>query len=85
MSTPPRITVRIDELVLHGLPREQRHAVAEAFETELARLCEESGAPLAGGRSEVPRLDLGTLHLSPGTPPSRIGRMVARKLHGGIS
>lgn len=81
----PRVSIRIDELVLHGVPREQRQAVAEAFEAELVRLFGESRKPFAANGAELPTLDLGTLDLPSGAAPDRIGRAVARQLHGGLT
>lgn len=46
-SSPARIALHIDELVLHGVALRDRHRVADALERELARLVADGGVPTA--------------------------------------
>jgi hypothetical protein len=42
---PARVELRIEELVLHGVPPGDRLRVADAFERELSRIIAERGLP----------------------------------------
>lgn len=76
-----KISLHIDELVLHGLDPHDRWAVAEAVQRELARLLSERG--LAGVREsiDVPRLDAGTITFGPKSRGAAVGHPIAAALH----
>ncbi len=84
--TRPNLTLRIDELVLHGVALGDRYRVADALQRELTRLLEERGVPppLLEGRA-IERLDLGSIEVAPGAGPAAIGEQVARVIYGGLS
>ena len=77
------VEVHVDELVLHGFPARDRHAVGEALRAELARLIAEGGVParlaLADGAA---RLDGGSFRASHGQRPADVGAAVARAVYG---
>jgi hypothetical protein len=52
---PSSVEVRIEELVLHGLPPLDRHAVGDAVERELAARIAEQGSfnPPSAGRADA--------------------------------
>jgi hypothetical protein len=71
--------VRIDELVLHGFARADRHRIAHALELELTRLI--SDGPLQGfGKSAsiFERVDGGAFQLKAGAKPEAAGTEIAR-------
>lgn len=85
---PPSVHVRIERLVLEGLPltRAQGEQVGAALEAELSRLLAEGRldpALLASGA--LPALPAGPLRLDADTSPARLGRQIARAIHEGIS
>jgi hypothetical protein len=74
------VTVEIGELVLHGFPPGDRHAIGDAVRAELQRLVEAHGVPDAG-RSAA-RVDAGEVHAGP--TPQATGVAVARAVHAGL-
>lgn len=68
------VTIEIDELVLHGFPAADRHAIADALETELARLVAERGLPagLADGAGAA-LAPSGRFTLAPGAAGASVG------------
>jgi hypothetical protein len=81
-----RIRVRIDRLVLDGLPleRAQGPAVKAAVEAELSRLLAEGGIgrELALGGA-VPSVPADSIRLA-GGGPAQVGKQIARSVYGGI-
>jgi hypothetical protein len=81
----PAVQLHIEELILHGLPPHQRHAIGEAVEHELTALLSQPGALSAFTASrELPHLDAGTLNLRAEAPAAQIGHELARAIHGGL-
>lgn len=76
------ITIEIDELVLHGFPAADRHAIAGALEQELARLLAERGLPtgLADG-SELELAPAGRFTLAPNARSATVGASAAEAVH----
>lgn len=70
------IELHIEELVLHGFDPRDRHAIADAVQSELTRLVGERG--LHAQSIEAPRLDAGTIELN-GTRGA--GAPIAQALH----
>jgi hypothetical protein len=74
------VELAIEELVLEGLPYDQRHRVAAAIEAGLRRLLLEQGLP-PGLPAHIPaiRLDLdpNSSHWSPETLGNRVAAQVA--------
>ncbi|NPD27111.1 hypothetical protein [Corallococcus exiguus] len=81
--TPRRISLHIDELVLHGVPPAHRVQVGEAVRQELARLLAQDGLP-TGLSGAVPRVDAGAVHVTPGAAPESLGTQVARAVYSGL-
>jgi hypothetical protein len=78
---PQRIELHIDELVLHGFEHSDRHAIGEAIERELTRLLGAGSVPLQSSD----QIDAGSLTLTSGARPQRIGTKVAGKIHRSLS
>jgi hypothetical protein len=88
--TAPRIELHIEELVLHGFERRDRHAIADAFERELSRLFSEQLAgqglsPALAHNAGQESLDAGAIHLAPHTKPASIGAQLAQAVYGGLN
>lgn len=77
MSGPRRITVNIDELVLHGFDQRDGVRIADAIRAELGTAVE-GFAPAAG--ASVARLDAGSITVAPGSAPDLVGRAVAQRI-----
>lgn len=79
------IELHIEELVLHGFPPTDRHALGDAVEHELARLLAEQGLPhwLASGGG-LARVDGGKFDVAPGAQPDGIGAQVAQAVFRGL-
>ncbi len=81
------IELRIDRLVLEGLPLSaaQGALVQRAVELELARLLAEGGLAEswhAGGA--VPQVQGGAITLSPGGSPAQMGAQIAQSVYSGL-
>lgn len=74
-----RVVVHIDRLVLKGARPEDRHAIAQGLETELARVFGERDA-VSRLRSlgDVPRMKVGGVAVEHGAVPQRVGQSVAQ-------
>jgi hypothetical protein len=74
----PRITLHIDELVLHGANPGDRHHIANAVQAELHRLLVERGLPAwASGEAGTEQLHGGTLDSSCTATASTLGSNIA--------
>lgn len=78
------IRVHIERLVLEGLPigRHEGPLVQAAVEAELARLIAAQAPTHAGGA--VARVAGEGIRVANGASPARVGRDIARAVHGGI-
>ncbi len=82
----PDIELVIDELVLHGFERRDRHAIAQAIQDELTMLLGKAeSAQVLGASQEIARIDGGTVQLPQGTPARSVGNHVAQAVYRGIS
>jgi len=82
---PPRIALRIDELVLDGFSPLDGRRIAEAVGTELTRLLAERGLPPSLARlGAVDFIDAGEIRISPGGSANRIGIGLAAGLYSGL-
>jgi rRNA-processing protein FCF1 len=69
-----KIELVIDELVLHGFDRRQRHAIGDAVARELTRLARTHARELRGHQSiDVARLDAGSFETPARTAASAGG------------
>lgn len=86
MSTGRRVVIHIDELVLRGFRPEDRHAIAEGLQAELARLYATSPDALQAlaGRGSTARLCVGEVPIAPGTRPAQVGGVLATGILRGI-
>jgi hypothetical protein len=82
MAARGPVSVRIEELVLHGFDPRQRLAIGAAVERELARLLASGGEPtrLAGTH----RVDGGSFGVARDAAPGAVGVEIARAIHGGL-
>jgi hypothetical protein len=81
-----RITVNIDELILHGVDRKDAGRLAESIRTELAAVLAAAAAGWApDARAGVARLDAGSVTISPGSAPEVAGQAVARRIGAALS
>jgi hypothetical protein len=81
------IDVRIERLILEGLPveRGQGPVVQAAVEAELARLLGERGlAESLQGMGAIPGLRADAIQLTPAGSPAEIGTQIAQAVYGGI-
>jgi hypothetical protein len=76
-TAPRRITVTIDELVLHGFDQRDGARIADAIRAELSGAIE-GWAPATG--ASVTRLDAGSVTVAPSAAPDLVGRAVARRI-----
>jgi len=85
---PSRIELRIDELVIEGLPLGAGDAetLRAAVEAELGQLLTRGGDNPALRRS-VARVeaDGGEIPVAAGDSPETLGRRIGRSIHGGIN
>jgi len=80
------VTLRIDELVLHGLPAAHRYAIADAIQQELTRLVGAHGLPAIGSRSRhQDRVQAPQAMLPADASPDRAGRIIARAIYGSLN
>jgi hypothetical protein len=89
---PRRISVVIDELVLHGLPLAPAHhgRLLQAVQDELAVQLQaahqgvDHALPRSGANEHS--LDAGAITYDPNVPvdPDSLGRAIARAVHGGL-
>jgi hypothetical protein len=85
VRNPQSVELRIEELVLEGFAPADRHLIAEAVESELARLLAELGVPHALARIEGgAMLNAGDINVAPGSGGKTVGAQVARAVYGSI-
>ncbi|GAA3044594.1 hypothetical protein GCM10010519_78270 [Streptomyces lactacystinicus] len=80
-----RIEVEIGELVLDGFAHVDHDRLTAAFRSELTRLVEARGVPLAVGGERTLDLLSGLPPLPAGASPQRLGEALARAVHAGLS
>jgi hypothetical protein len=81
----PFVHIHLEEVILDGLARADRHRAASALQAELVRLLTEQGVPAALRQpAEMPRLLGGSFDLTPGLSPERYGVQAARALYRGL-
>jgi hypothetical protein len=88
----PALDLRIEELVLHGFERVDRHQVASAIERELARLLRDPAAPdrlrrrgASGGSAGADRLDGGSFIVPHDATAQAVGMQVAQAIWRGMA
>lgn len=78
----PSAELRIEHLVLDGFSPADRQPIADAVQSELARLLGEQGLPSAiRGLSDLERLNGGTISLTRGARGGAIGSQIAHAVH----
>lgn len=82
-SNPQSVELNIEELVLEGFAPSDRYLIADAVESELARLFAECGVPpcLVQGDAGA-LLDAGVVNVAPDSGGKTIGAQVARAVYG---
>ena len=88
----PDLDLRIEELVLHGFARIDRHQVAGAIERELVRLLSEPAAHdrlrrhgATDGRADADRLDGGSFIVPHDATAQAVGIQVAQAIWRGMT
>ncbi len=82
------ISIHIDRLILDGLPvtGAQGPLVQAAVESELARLLGVDGlSPHLRSGGAIQSVTGGTVQLTRDRSPVRLGKQIARAVHGGVS
>ena len=79
------IELHIDQVVLHGFAAADRGGIAQAMETELARLLGEEGIPAALETGyALESLSAGELRVYEGEAAERVGIRIARRIYQGL-
>jgi hypothetical protein len=79
------VELHIEELILHGFPPGDRHAMAAALESELGRLLDTHGLPRAfPGNTSIDSLDAGSFQTGHDVAPRDVGTDIARSVYGGF-
>jgi hypothetical protein len=85
MSDQPSIHLHIEELVLHGLPSNDRHRIGEALQRELTSLLSEEQPPTSFAKSaEIDYLNGETFQTTGTVRPEATGAQVARAVFGAL-
>ena len=71
----PPIRLRIDRLVLDGVPSGDPAALGRAVESELSRLLTEGGAPFGSKAASIGRLDAGEVSWGEGSSDAQGARV----------
>jgi hypothetical protein len=81
----PRIDLRIEELVLHGVDAADRHHIGDAVERELVRLLAQGPLPPGlGAGGDIDRVAGGSRRLTGRASPAAVGAAAARAIHDGM-
>jgi hypothetical protein len=84
-TLPASVEVRIDRLVLDGIALGDRYRVADAVQSELARLLIEQGVPANGNAAAHERqIDAGTIQIASGMRAASVGEQIAQAIHGSL-
>ena len=74
-----RVIVQIDRLVLKGFRPEDRHGIAAGLEQKLGRVfADREAMSHLMARSDLSRLQVGGVHVEPGSGPQRVGENAAQ-------
>ena len=83
------LRLHIEELVLHSFAPNDRHAIADAVQRELASLLAASLASEASARltstPDSARIDGGSFQVEHGARATSIGAQIANAVHGGLT
>jgi hypothetical protein len=79
---PSEIEIVIDELVLHGFHRADRHLIAEAIKHELATAF--ANDPGVAGIHSADRVNAGEFAIAPQARASTIGAQAGGAIHKGL-
>ena len=84
LNAQPSVELHIDELVLHGFERGERHAIGDAVQRELARVLREQGVPISL-RSEKETEEINAaFNAAHNAKPSVTGRQIAQAVYQGF-
>ncbi|HEV8515747.1 MAG TPA: hypothetical protein VGQ59_20835 [Cyclobacteriaceae bacterium] len=80
------VELHIEELILHGFPRNERYSIGEAIEADLTRLFTEQGIPqLFSAGGSIPTLNAGTINLNSRPRAVSIGNNIASAVYKGFT
>ena len=81
-----RVVVTIDRLVLKGFRYEDRYAIAQGLQEQLAQLLSEPGmAERIGAVGNHPHLRGAPIHLAPEMKPRDVGTAAANSIETGLN
>jgi hypothetical protein len=82
---PASIELRIEQLVLEGVEGADRNRIADAVQSELARLLTEQGVPSnLHAPAKAGHIDAGTIHIDSGARAAGVGERIAQAIYGSI-
>ena len=81
MRPPASVEVSIDRLVLDGVAPGDRYRVADAVQSELARLLIEQVVPPANPAAHERQLDGGTIQIASGMRAAGVGGQIAQAIY----
>ena len=80
-----RVVVTIDRLVLKGFCYDDRHAIAQGLQEQLAGLLAEPGmVERLGSVGNLPRLEVAPIAAPPKCPPHNLGSKIANGIGEGL-
>ena len=82
-TLPASVEVSIDRMVLDGVAPGDRYRVADAVQSELARLLIDQGVP-ANPAAHERQVDGGTIHVASGMRAAGVGEQIAQAIHGSL-
>ncbi|HMZ56207.1 MAG: hypothetical protein KF854_03305 [Nitrospira sp.] len=81
-----RVIVNIDRLVLKGFRFEDRHAIAQGLQEQLARLLADPGmAERIGTVGNLSRLRVAPIQVAPESKPHEVGTTAANGIRQGLT
>lgn len=83
LTSAADVELHIEELVLTGFARSDRHRIGDAVEHELARLLGQNG--LQGNSAAVELVNAGRFKVARGARAQEIGRQIAQTVYGNIA
>ena len=77
------ISLHINELVLHGFPVQERHAVGDATQWNSRDSLVQRAAGLRRECKQTDAIDGGSFHVTPQAKPNAVGSLIAKAVYGG--
>ena len=82
-TAPASVELRIERLVLAGVAPGDRYDIADAVQSELARLLAQQSVPVnLSPPVNERRIDAGSIYIDHGMGAARVGEQIAQAIHG---